>query len=161
MDNTTLPAAALPMQDTCAVLVLFCSLAWLIVVYTSTRAFQDIASHDDEAACFPDDNLMGGLFGLLSSLNFTLVATNVSEALSSTWSQHCWTLLRQMLWVHLSEHVVVSTLAFLAGFLLLLARSICKEYQGWDNWWQRRNAYKQARDIEEQLECLKDGVEGK
>nr|OQO26928.1 hypothetical protein B0A51_04176 [Rachicladosporium sp. CCFEE 5018] len=181
MDNTTLPAAALPMQDIMAsgvltiainaalgaiiwaatiilvllisaVLVCYCYLALCSVLYTFARAFPDIASDNYESACSPDDNMVGGLFGLLSLVNFTVVAINVPEAPSSTWAQHCLTLSRQMLWVHLSEFVGVSSLALCVGFLMLLAWSICKGYQGWDNWRQSRNAYKKAREIEEQLE---------
>ncbi|OQO07617.1 hypothetical protein B0A48_07314 [Cryoendolithus antarcticus] len=190
MDNTTLPALASPMQDAMtssvldmatdaalgaviwattiilvllmsAVLVLYCSLAWHTARYTFARAFPDIASNDTRSAHYPDENLMAGVVVLLFLLNLTVVAINVSKAPSSTWSQHCWTLSRQMLWVHLSELVIVSTLALCVGFFMLLAWSTCKGHQGWDNWRQRRNAYKKARDIEDQLEGLEDGVEGK
>nr|OQO24344.1 hypothetical protein B0A51_05571 [Rachicladosporium sp. CCFEE 5018] len=85
------------------------------------KAFEDDNSTANGRTCSSDGEAMAVLAGVLALINFMVVAINVSEAPSSMWSQHCWTLSRQMLWVHLSEFVVVSTLALCLGLLMLLA----------------------------------------
>ncbi|KAK6424314.1 hypothetical protein LTR95_016407 [Oleoguttula sp. CCFEE 5521] len=143
-------------------LVLYCCLiGYAINSRVKRTAHQDDVAVDTDDSCSAKKAAIAGFGGIVAVLNLMVVAINVSEAPSGTWSQHAWTTSQQMLWVHLGEFVAISTLGICAGVLALLGAAIQWTIQTYSAWKQKRATYRQAHDCEEQLQDLEEGLEGK